>query len=78
MAQDEQLHVLGRRRTAKPHQPVQKPDEDQVQQAQRHGTRSLPDLHSASITAGHKRGPILEPDRLPGAVLLTEEEMPRL
>jgi hypothetical protein len=40
MAQDQQLHVLGCRRTTKQHQPAHKPIEDQIQQAQRHSPRS--------------------------------------
>lgn len=40
MAQDKQLHVLGRRGTGEQHQPAKKLDDDQVEQAQRHGVRS--------------------------------------
>jgi hypothetical protein len=42
MAQDEQLHVLGRRRTGEQQQPAEKLDEDQLEQAQRHSARSPP------------------------------------
>ena len=43
VAQDKQFDILRRRRATEQHQPTEQPDEDQIQQPQRHGTRSCPD-----------------------------------
>jgi hypothetical protein len=42
VTQHQELDVFGRRRTTEQQQEVQYPEEDQVEQTQRHGTRSCP------------------------------------
>lgn len=61
MAQDEQLDILRRPRTGQP-QPAQNPQEDQVQQTQRHKARS-PCRAGRLVHPDHGYGRLLEPRR---------------
>ena len=61
--QHQQLDVLGGRRAAKQNQPAAKPDEDQVEQAKRHGRSSSTTADRRRITAAHRTGPLLAPRR---------------
>jgi hypothetical protein len=56
VAQHQQLDVLGHRRATKQHQQVQQPDEDKVEQTQRHGARSCLLAKPANLP-GQQRGP---------------------
>lgn len=60
MTQHQQLRVLGRGETTEQYQPAHKANEDRINQAQRHSSRSCPTLH-APITAGQTPSPLLEP-----------------
>jgi hypothetical protein len=55
VAQHQQLDVLGHRRATKQHQQVQQPDEDKVEQTQRHGARSCLLAKPANLP-GQQRG----------------------
>jgi hypothetical protein len=56
VAQHQQLDVLGHRRATKQHQQIQQPDEDKVEQTQRHGARSCLLAKPANLP-GQQRGP---------------------
>jgi hypothetical protein len=58
--QDKQLDIPGRRRATEQHQPTEQPDKDQIEQAQRHDSRSCRPRQSTPVTAGRTCTPTSE------------------
>jgi hypothetical protein len=63
VAHDKELGILGRRRPAQQHQPAERLDEDQIEQVQRHGTRSSTGTNEHRSPQVAEVGRLLEPYR---------------
>jgi hypothetical protein len=61
VAHDKELGILGRRGPAQQHQPAEHLDEDQREQAQRHGTRSSTGTNEHRSPQVAEVGQLLEP-----------------
>jgi hypothetical protein len=78
VAQQQELDVLGRRRTAEQQQQVQQPQKDQVKQTQRHEPRSCPDGWPHDLPGQRRRPtsgtPQVAADARPGTTPLSTDD----